>query len=177
MLAAACSGGGGATTTTLAPGVAVLGTPYRTWLRGHPAVEAGGQAGYGATVTIDGTTVPEFTDVRRQGGRVVGLHMTLPAGTKLGRAEALVRAELPTDARQTASWQGDFAETADHCEFVNYQSAALARSLGTASPTGSTPNIGTSLYEQSAHRAGASSIAKVNSADLSTNPAGPTRAC
>ncbi|HTZ09865.1 MAG TPA: hypothetical protein VMB72_12375 [Acidimicrobiales bacterium] len=176
-VASACSGGGpSATPTTLPPGVAVLGASYGTWLRGHPAVQAGGQSGYGTAVRLDGTTVPEFTDVRRQGGRVVALHMTLPAGS-LERAERLVRAQLPTDALQTASWRGDFASADGHCEFVNYQSASLARHLGVAAPTGSTADIGTSLYERTAHGRGSPSIATVNSADLSTTPAGPSQSC
>lgn len=165
---AACSSGS-SPSTTVPPGIAVLGAPFGVWVRGHPSVSAGGQSGYGAVVTVDNQSVPEFTDVRQLDGRVVGFHLSLPDGTKLGRAEVLVRAQLPTDARQTASWRGSFpgAPTA-YCEFVNYQSAKLATSIGVPSPTGAVSNIGTTLYQRVNGRSGASSIAKVNQADIST---------
>ncbi len=173
-LAAACSAApraGSSSTTTLAPGVAVLGASYALWVRGHPAVTVDGATGYGTAVRQGGRSVPEFTDVRRQGGKVVALHMALPGGSDLARAEQLVRAQLPTDARQTASWRGSFRQAADHCEYVNFQSATLATSLGTAAPAGSTANIGTSLYERSVSQVGSPSIATVDAADIGTTPA------
>lgn len=167
---AACSSGP-STTPTVAAGSAVLGAPYATWVRAHPPVVVDGQAGYGDTVSLNGRSVPQFTRVRQAGGRVVGLHLTLPARTRLGPAEGLVRAQLPPDAGQTASWRGRFpGGTAAYCEFVNYRSATLARWLGTPPPTGATANIGTSLYEVGGSRPGSSSIATVNSADLGTTP-------
>lgn len=166
---AACSSGSSTPSTTVAPGVAVLGAPFSVWVRGHPAVSAGGESGYGDVVTVDGQSVPQITGVKQLEGRVVSLHLAMPDGTRLGRAEALVRAQLPADARQTASWRGTFPGTpTSYCEFVDYQSTRLATSLGVPPPAGSAPNIGTSLYERAGGRSGTSSIAKVNQADIST---------
>ena len=147
LVATACSSGGSSTTsTTVAPGVAVLGASFAVWVRGHPPVSAGGESGYGDTVSINGMSVPEITEVHQLKGKVVSMHLTLPAGTHLAAAEQQVRAELPTDARQTASWRGTFpGAPAAYCEFVNYQSVALARSMGIPPPTPSVANIGTSL--------------------------------
>ena len=168
-LAACSSGNGSSTTTTVARGAAVLGTPYTVWVAVHPPITVGGVSGYGRTVSVAGDTAPEFTDVHQLDGRVISFHMTLPATTHIAAAEQLVRAQLPSDARQTASWRGSFrGDPAASCEFVNYQSTILARSLGIAPPPPSSANIGTSLYERSAHRPGSPSISTVNSADLST---------
>jgi hypothetical protein len=71
--------------------------------------------------------------------------MTLPAGTHLGAAEALVRAQLPPDVRQTASGRNAFAAGAGYCEFANFQSQQLATALGTPAPNGSNGNIGCPL--------------------------------
>lgn len=150
----------------------MLGSSYSSWVRVHPPVTVGGVSGYGGTVSIAGDAVPEFTDVHQLNGRVVGLHLTLPGSTHIAAAEQLVRAQLPSDARQTASWRGSFrgAPTAT-CEFVNYQSTVLARSLGLPLPSPSSANVGTALYERSAHAPASPSIAMVNSADLSTTAA------
>jgi len=166
VLASACSSG----TTTVAPGIAVLGAPYATWVRGHPPISVGGQSGYGKAVTINGQSVPEFTDVKQLDGKVVSWHMTLPAGTRLATAEGLVRTQLPTDARQIASWRGSFpgGDGSAYCEFVNYQRVMLARLLGTAPPPPTAANSGTSFYERTATGPGSPSIAKVNSVDVST---------
>lgn len=169
LVATACSSGGTSTSTTVAPGVAVLGASYTVWVRAHPSVSAGGVAGYGNVVTVNGQSVPEFTDVRQLNGRVVSMHLNLPVSTHLAVAEGLVRAQLPTDARQTASWRGVFSGSPPaYCEFVNYQSVILAHSLGIAPPPSSAANIGTSLSDRSRERPGSSSIASVNSAVIST---------
>jgi hypothetical protein len=169
LIATACSSGGSSTTTTVAPGVAVLGASYAVWVRAHPSVTAGGVAGYGNVVTVYGQSVPEFTDVRQLNGRVISMHLTLPASTHLAAAESLVRAQLPTDARQTASWRGVYSGSPPaYCEFVNYQSVILAHSLGIAPPPSSAANIGTSLSDRTRDRSGSSSIAAVNSAVIST---------
>lgn len=149
--------------------MAVLGASFAVWVRAHPSITAGGQSGYGTTVSINGQSVPEFTDVRQLNGRVISLHLTFPAGTHLAAAEGVARAQLPTDARQTASWRGMFPGSPPaYCEFVNYQSLALARSLGIPPPPSAAANIGTSLYDRIGDRPGSSSIATVNSAVVST---------
>jgi hypothetical protein len=169
----ACSSGSSAPTPKAPPGVAVLGVTTATWQSGH-AANAGG---YGASVTINGKSMPQFTSVKESGGRVVGWHMTFPPHTKLPAAEALVRAQLPKDARQTASGRGDFAQPATYCEFVNYQSAALAGSLGTPVPTGAQGNIGVVLYEITPQHPGSSSIATVNAADVGITPVAAGQPC
>jgi hypothetical protein len=169
VVLAACSSGSSSPTTTVTPGVGVLGAPYSVWVRSHPPVTVDGVSGYGATVTVAGRSTPEFTNVRQLDGRVVSLHLSLAQLTRLAAAEAQVRAQLPSDARQTASWRGSFSGSqAGHCEFVNYQSQTLAHSLGTSAPTSAIANIGTSLYERTSGAPGAASIARVNSADIST---------
>jgi hypothetical protein len=169
LVATACSSGGSSTSTTVAPGVAVLGASFAVWVRAHPAVTAGGESGYGNVVNLNGQSVPEFTDVRQLNRRVISMHLTLPASTHLAVAEGVVRAQLPADARQTASWRGVFSGSPPaYCEFVNYQSVTLARFLGIAPPPSSTANIGTSLYDRTRDRSGSSSIATVNSAVVST---------
>ena len=169
VLAAACSSSSQPPATTVAPGVAVLGASFAVWVSGHPPISAGGESGFGSAVTIDGRSVPQFTDVHQLSGRVVSMHLTLPAGTHLAAAEQLVRAQVPSDARQTASWRASFSGgPVAYCEFVNYQSAVLARSLGIPPPPSSAANIGTSLYERTPDRPGSPSIVTVNSADIST---------
>jgi hypothetical protein len=169
----ACSSGSSAPTPKAPPGVAVLGVTTATWQSGH-AANAGG---YGSSVTINGKSMPQFTSIKESGGRVVGWHMTFPAHTKLPAAEALVRAQLPKDARQTASGRNDFAQAATYCEFVNYQSATLAGSLGTPVPTGAQGNVGVVLYEITPQHSGSSSIASVNAADVSTTPVTAGQPC
>jgi hypothetical protein len=170
---AACSSGSSTPTTTAHPGEAVLGATTATWQSGHVA----NSGGYGATVTINGKSMPQLTSVKESEGRVVGWHMTFPANTRLPAAEALVRAQLPKDARQTASGRSDFAQAATYCEFVNYQSAVLAGSLGTPVPTGAQGNVGVVLYEITPQRTGSSSIATVNAADVSTTPVAAGQPC
>jgi hypothetical protein len=167
---AACSSGKSSGSSGPAPGVSVLGAPYNVWVQDHPPIKVGNVSGYGNSVSIDGKSVPEFTAVGQLAGKVVGFHMTMPAGTHLGEAEKLVRAQLPTDIKQTASWRGTFFAHDAYCEFVNYQSATLAQSLGTTAPTGSTANVGTVLYQRTTTNPGSSSIAKVNSADVKASP-------
>jgi hypothetical protein len=165
----ACSSGSSTPTTTAPPGTAVLGAPFGVWVRGHPPVSAGGRSGYGSVVAVDNQPVPEFTDVRQLNGKVISFHLSMPDKTKLGPAEVLVRAQLPTDARQTESWRGSFsgAPTA-YCEFVNYQSDKLATSIGVHPSVGAVPNIGTSLYQRSGGHSGTASIVEVNQANVST---------
>lgn len=172
---AACSSGGSGNAKPKAtkPGVAVLGATTATWQSGL----ASNAGGYGPSVTLNGKSVPEFTALKTVGGRVVGWHMTFGAPTKLSAAEALIRAHLPSDSRQTASGRGDFARAATYCEFVNYQSATLATSLGATAPTGAQANIGVDLYEVTPTGTGSSTIARVNAADVSTTPIAPGQRC
>lgn len=168
---AACSSGSGTSVQPSRPGVAVLGAKTTVWRSGHATTsDAGSGPGYGTSVTIDGHSVPQSTSVKESDGRVVGWTMTFPAGTRLASAEKLIRAQLPLDARQTASWRGSFGTADSHCEFVNFQSATLAGSLGTATPSASQDNIGVEVYEITPHRSGLSSIAIVNSAVVNAKP-------
>ena len=170
---AACSSGGSSAPKPVRPGAAVLGATTAAWQSGLVA----NSGGYGSSVTINGKSVPEYTAVKEAGGRVVGWHMTFGADTRLPAAEALVRTRLPTDSRQTASGRGDFARAATYCEFVDYQSATLATSLGTTAPTGAQANIGVTFYEITPTRTGSSSIATVNAADVTTTPISLDQRC
>ena len=158
------------TTTTVAQGNATLGARFSVWVHAHPAIRVGGVSGYGQSVPRANGSIPQYTDVTQRDGRVVSMRLNLPEGTHLASAESEVRDNLPTDARQAASWRGSFAgKPVAYCEFVNYQSAALAHSFGVAPPRGSTANIGTSFYEQTGTRH-SSSIVMVNTAEVSSTP-------
>jgi hypothetical protein len=174
---AACSSAKTTTTTTAAQGKAMLGARFTVWVRAHPAIQVGGVSGYGSSVSRGDGSVPQYTDVRQRDGRVVSMRINLPSGTHLAGAESEVRANLPADARQSASWRGSFAgNPPTYCEVVNYQSAGLARLFGVAPPRGSSANIGTSFYEQTGTRH-SSSIVTVNTADISTTPRVLGRPC
>ncbi len=171
MALAACSSGSSTTPTSTSAAhttVAALGSPVDVWRSAHQSNTVGGAAGYGATVTVDGHSVPQFTGLQEQDGRVVGFHLSFPPGTHLSTAEGLARAQLPTDVEQTASGRGSFGSGAAYCEFVNYRSKDLAGSLGTASTTAS--NVGVTFYEIENGKSGTSTIRIVNSADVSTKP-------
>jgi len=169
-LAACSSTRTSATTTTVAPGTAVLGARFSVWVDAHPAIRVGGVSGYGNSINRGDGSVPQYTDVEQRDGRVVSMRLNLPSGTHLAEAESDARANLPTDARQAASWRGSFGgKPATYCEFVNYQSADLAHVLGVAPPTGTSANIGSSFYEQNGTQH-SSSIVTVNTANMSTTP-------
>ena len=169
---AACSGAPSASPPSGPP--ARLGSSLTAWQATRPA--AGG-SGYGRTVTVDGASRAQYSDVTTAAGKVTGWHQAFPAGTRLARAEAAVRAALPTDARQTASWRGTFARGEGLCEFVNYQSVSLAGLLGTAAPDPSGSNIGARFYEATSPGPASTSIADINSAQVSTAPATQGESC
>ncbi|HXW39328.1 MAG TPA: hypothetical protein VEJ44_06500, partial [Acidimicrobiales bacterium] len=114
-------------------------------------------------------------------GKVVSMLVNLPSGTHLAAAVGFVRAQLPPDARQTASWRGTFPITAAgpaaYCEFINYESDDLARSLGIPPPAAMAANIGVSFYQETGQRAGSSNIATVNTAAVSTAANVPGSSC
>jgi hypothetical protein len=177
MLAACSSPGTSATTTTVTPGTAVLGVRFSVWVLAHPATQVGGVSGYGNAVSRGDGSIPQYTDIEQRDGRVVSMRLNLPSGTHLAIAEGDVRANLPLDVRQTASWRGAFAgKPSTYCELVNYQSATLANELGVAAPKGISANIGTSLYEQTGTQH-SSSIVTVNTAEISTTPSVLGLAC
>ena len=179
-LASCASGSAAKATTTTTPvpaGAAVLGADVATWRSVHPQTTVGGTTGYGSTVTVAGRPVPQFTRVVVRHGRVVGWHLSLPAGTHLAAAEALVRRQLPADVEQTASFRGTFAGGGRHCEFVNYRSAGLARALGLPPPSVSEATLGVILYEREPGQSGTPGIEVVNSADVSTTPGVTGRSC
>jgi hypothetical protein len=182
LAVASCSSNSGtsASSTTTSPakhGVAVLGATVAAWQSGHvQGSSTAGGPGYGPTVSINGHTVDQFSSVQEQGGKITGWHMTFPAGTHLAKAEALVRAQLPVDVRQTASGRNTFAN-GGYCEFVDFQSDMLAAALGTPAPTGSNGNIGVTLYEVTPHGSGTASNVTVNAADISTVPRATGQGC
>ena len=178
LILAGCSSGNGAATTSTEQGPAVLGATDAMWQTGHPRDTAtAGASGYGPTVSINGRTVDQFTAVQEQNGRVIGWHMTFPAGTDLAKAEALVRAQLPSDIRQTASGRNTFGGGGGYCEFVDFQSQKLATELNSPAPTGSESNVGVTLYESTPHPSDTTGIAKVNSADIGTTPRASGQGC
>jgi hypothetical protein len=144
-----------------------LGSSIAAW----QATRGGtGDGGYGSTVVLNGQSRAQFTVVTTTGGKVTGWHQVFPVNSSLAHAEAAVRGALPADARQTASWRGTFAGGGAYCEFVSYQSASLASRLGTTAPSPTASNIGVKFYQVTPHRSGSSSIATVNSAQVSAKP-------
>ncbi len=164
------------TSSTTAPtGVAVLGATSAVWRSAHPSTTVGGVAGYGSAVTVDGHSVPQFTSVKDQAGRVVAFRMSFTPATRLAVAERLIRAQLPADVEQTASWRGSYGKAAAYCEFVNFRSKELATTLQTT--TASADNIGVTVYRIERGRAGSPSIRIVNTAIVSTTPSVLGQSC
>jgi hypothetical protein len=142
-----------------------LGSSLRAW-----QTNRGGNGGYGSAIVVDGRSTTQFTAVTTDDGMVTGWHQAFTAHTSLAHAEVGVRSALPVDARQTASWRGTFSGGGGYCEFVSYQSASLASQLGTTAPSPTGSNIGVKFYEVTPHHPGSSSIATVNSAQVSATP-------
>jgi hypothetical protein len=86
--------------------------------------------------------IDEFTAIRPENGRIVGWNMAFRDGTTITTAEQQVRAELPADARQTASRRATFRHSPDTCEIVSFQSRSLTKVLGPGSGT-----AGVKLYQ------------------------------
>ena len=164
---AGCSGSPPSTAPAATVHAAGLGAPLATWTATRPST---GDGGYGRTITVDGTPTAEFTHVTTVEGRVTGWQQAFPAGTRLADAEASLRAALPADARQTASWRGDAASGGGTCEFVNYQSDLLASRLRTAAPAASGSNIGASFTDDTTSGTPAPVITTVNTARAGTAP-------
>jgi hypothetical protein len=141
-----------------------LGSSLTAW----QAIRDGrGNGGYGSAIVVNGRSTARFTAVNTIDGKVTGWHQAFPAHTSLAHAEVGVRAALPVDARQTASWRGTFSGGGGYCEFVSYQSASLASQLGTTAPSPAGSNVGVKFYAVTPHHPGSSSIATVNSAQVS----------
>ncbi len=175
---AACSTDKAATVTTpqAKKGTAVLGAPISVWQAGHTPSASGSATGFGPAVSVNGRMVDEYTAVVVVDGRVGGWHMSFPPDTILARAEQLVRQQLPADIRQSGSGRLT-APTSGFCEFVNYQSRAVATTLDVPIVSGSEGNIGVRYYEATSTGARSSSIRVVNSADIETRPINPTQSC
>ena len=161
------TGSSGGTSTTVPSHSAVLGATTAAWDAGHP--QGSNATSFGPKVKVHGAEVDQYHSVSTANGRITGWQMYFPQSTRLGAAESMVRAQLPADSRQTASWRGSFAG-GGYCEFVNYASASLATNLGTTSTAEGGSNIGVKLFDSAANGAKKASIAHVNSAVVGTTP-------
>lgn len=167
-------GASGSTTSTVPPHAAGLGATTSTWDAAHP--QGSDATSFGPVVTVNGKDTDQFRSVSTSNGRITGWQMAFPSSTRLGAAEAMVRAQLPADSRQTASWRGSFAG-GGFCEFVNYSSADLAANLGTTSTSVGGSNIGVKFFDVAANGAKRPAIIHVNSAVVGTTPFGAGQSC
>ena len=166
VLAAGC--GGATARTGGAPRTTTTTTPVSTG--SSPTTPGTAAAGLGATVAQwsaahggsgrSGTGVRDSAPVTR-GGRVVGWTMTFSSGTSIATALTQVDAQLPSDARQTASHRATFPRSSDICEIVTFESASLRTTLGASRDT-----AGVTLDEVGADGMGSTSIAVVDHATI-----------
>jgi hypothetical protein len=178
---AACSSShsAGDTSTTAAPqnggGLTGLGTTSATWAEHHHAV-AGVPDGsaYGPFVRTDVGPKPRFSSMRVASGRVAGWTITFSSGTRLAGALVLVRAELPRDARQVASWSGSVPTTSARCEVIEYQSAELALALPARFSGGA---FGVVFSVEAPRSASGGSVSLTDKADVGAAAATPDSPC
>jgi len=175
VLAAGCGGAaapsGGAprtTTTTTSTSTGSSPTTSGTVAAGLGATEAQWSAAHGGSGRT-GTGVRDSAAVTR-GGRVVGWTMTFSSGTSIATALTQVDAQLPPDARQTASHRATFPHSSDICEMVTFESASLGTTLGASRDT-----VGVVLDELGADGKGSTSIAVVDHATIRVPAAAAAR--
>lgn len=153
---AGCSSGGEHDTTTstttkahTGPAVTVppsatigLGATTDVWDAHHKAVSGG----YGPeVVTADGTK-PRYSDVSKDSGRIAGWNMAFARGSLLSTGVVAVRAQLPTDAQQTAAWAaGGKPGTSSSCEVFEYHSDMIHKVLSSRFAKGSFAVVFTGL--------------------------------
>jgi hypothetical protein len=116
---------------------------------------------YGPSVPFSGGTIDQYTAVAVADGRIVGWTMAFPDGTSIASAEQQVRAQLPADARQTASRRATYPHSTDTCEIVAFESRSLGLVLGSHRGTAAV-----TLHQLSVTGQGSPSIAVVDRATI-----------
>jgi hypothetical protein len=181
VLLAGCGGhaapgaNGHATTTgpgSAGPALTGLGATRAAWDAHHAraATSSPGGPSYGPEVPFASGEVEQFTAVKIAGGRIRGWHMAFRDGTAIANAEQQLYAQLPADARQTASRRSTFTGSTDICEMVSYESASLSKALGAGNGT-----MGVTIFQVGLTGKGSPSIQVVDRAIVSV-PAPPLSA-
>jgi hypothetical protein len=149
-----------------------LGATTAAWDAHHGRASNGSPGGpsYGPEIPFASGEIEQFTAVKTIAGRISGWHMAFRDGTAIAAAEQQLYAQLPADARQTASRRSTFTGSTDICEMVSYESASLAKALGPGHGT-----MGVTIFQVGLTGKGSPSIQVVDRA-IVTVPAPPTTA-
>jgi len=123
-------------------------------------------------VPFKGGAIDQFTAVTVAAGRIAGWKMAFPDGTTIARAEQQVRAQLPADARQTASRRATFPHSSDTCEIVSFESRSLKSVLGAGLGT-----VGVTLYQVNVTGQRSPSITVVDRAEVQVPALGTGARC
>jgi hypothetical protein len=172
----AAPGANGHSTTTLpasaGPSLTGLGATTAAWNAHHDRATTSSPGGpsYGPEIPFAAGQVEQFTAVQITGGRITGWHMAFRDGTAIANAEQQLYAQLPADARQTASRRSTFTGGTDICEMVSYESASLTKALGAGHGT-----MGVTIFQVGLTGKGSPSIQVVDRA-IVTVPAPPSSA-
>ena len=172
---AAPSANGHPTTThpaSAGPSLSGLGATTAEWDAHHGRATTGSPGGpsYGPQIPFGRGKVEQFTAVKVDNGRITGWHMAFRDGTAIASSEQQVYAQLPADARQTASRRSTFTGSTDTCEIVTFESATLTKVLGAGNGT-----VGVTLFQVGLTGKGSPSIQVVDRA-IVTVPAPPLTA-
>lgn len=172
----AAPGAKGVPTTThpvsAGPALSGLGATTAEWTAHHGRATTSSPDGpsYGPSIPFASGEVEQFTAVKITSGRITGWHMAFRDGTSIANVEQQVYAQLPADARQTASRRSTFTGSTDICEMVAFESASLSKVLGTADGT-----AGVTLFQVAINGKGSPGIQVVDRA-IVTVPAPPVTA-
>ncbi len=154
------------------PALSGLGATRAQWESRHGAPTGGtGGPSYGPQIPFAQGKVEQFTAVKVEKGRIVGWHMAFRDGTAIGSSEQQVYAQLPSDARQTASRRATFTGSTDTCEIVTFESATLTTVLGADHAT-----VGVTLFQVGVTGQGSPSIQVVDRAIVTVPAPPPTTA-
>jgi hypothetical protein len=178
-LLGACSGSPAApVTATSKPGPLPptgLGSTSADWdAQRVPAPGAPPGTAYGPIVATGVSRVPRYRGVVRSQNRIAAWDMAFGAGTRLARAVALLRAELPTDTQQTASWQVPSSGGSPACEVFQYESRTVGRVLKQRFPTGA---FGVAFWRVAPPGQAATTVVTVTSAAVGLAPSEPSEPC
>jgi hypothetical protein len=151
------------------PSLSGLGATTAAWDAHHARATTSSPGGpsYGPPIPFASGEVEQFTAVKISDGRITGWHMAFRDGTTIANAEQQLYAQLPADARQTASRRSTFTGSTDICEMVAYESASLAKALGPGDGT-----MGVTIFQVGLSGLGSPSIQVVDRA-IVTVPAPP----
>jgi hypothetical protein len=174
VLFAACGSTTAPPAVVTGPKLAGLGATQREWDTHHQAASGHPASGssYGPSVPFSGGTIDQFTAVTVADDRIVGWTMAFPDGTSIASAEQQVRAQLPSDSRQTASRRGTYPHSTNTCEIVSFESRSLGLVLGSRRGT-----AGVMLHQVSVTGQGSPSIAVVDRATVRVPALPDTAGC